>query len=304
MSGRYALKGGEAASNLSGDAGAIVAMRPRPRYWSTLRKHKGILAGGIILAILVAAALLAPLIVTNDPRLISAYTHLRAPNAYYFFGTDSQGRDVYSRVIYGARLSLFVGCFTSVTTLIFGTLIGMVTSYYRRADAIIMRVIDGMMAFPGIILAIGIMAVRGPSVANVIVALTIVGTPRVVRLVRSLVLGLREIPFVEAAVASGNPDVRIMWRHILPNILAPLIVQASITFADAILAEATLSFLGAGAPPEIPSWGSMLADSKNLLQQAPWTMFFPGAALALAIFGLNLLGDGLRDLLDPRLRER
>lgn len=304
MSGRYALKGGEAATRLPGDAGTIVAMRPRPRYWSTLRKHKGILAGGIILAILVAAALLAPVIVTNDPRLISAYTHLRAPNAYYFFGTDSQGRDVYSRVIYGARLSLFVGCFTSVTTLIFGTLIGMVTSYYRHADAVIMRVIDGMMAFPGIILAIGIMAVRGPSVANVIIALTIVGTPRVVRLVRSLVLGLREIPFVEAAVASGNPDVRIMWRHILPNILAPLIVQASITFADAILAEATLSFLGAGAPPEIPSWGSMLADSKNLLQQAPWTMFFPGAALALAIFGLNLLGDGLRDLLDPRLRER
>jgi peptide/nickel transport system permease protein len=304
MGERYALKGGGAASGVSEQAGETVSMRARPHYWSTLRRHKGILAGGVVLVVLVAAALLAPFIVTNDPRRISAYTHLRAPNAYYFFGTDSQGRDVYSRVIYGARLSLFVGFFTSVTTLIFGTVIGMVTSYYRRADAIIMRVIDGMMAFPGIILAIGIMAVRGPSVANVIVALTIVGTPRVVRLVRSLVLGLREIPFVEAAISIGNPDVRIMWRHILPNILAPLIVQASITFADAILAEATLSFLGAGAPPEIPSWGSMLSDSKNLLQQAPWTMFFPGAALALAIFGLNLLGDGLRDLLDPRLRQR
>lgn len=304
MSERRLLKRGDATSSVLQTTGKSVAMRARLRYWPTLRTHKGILAGGVVLVILVVAALLAPIIVTNDPRRIAAYTHLRAPNAYYFFGTDSQGRDVYSRVIYGARLSLFVGFFTSVTTLLFGTLIGMVISYYRRADAIVMRVIDGMMAFPGIILAIGIMAVRGPSIANVIVALTIVGTPRVVRLVRSLVLGLREVPFVEAAIASGNPDMRVMWRHILPNILAPLIVQASITFADAILAEATLSFLGAGAPPEIPSWGSMLSDSKNLLQQAPWTMFFPGAALALAIFGLNLLGDGLRDLLDPRLRQR
>lgn len=304
MSERYVLEGAEAASRVSDHAGKTIAARARPRYWPILRKHKGILAGGIVLVILLAVALFAPIIVTNDPQRISAYTHLRAPNAYYFFGTDSQGRDVYSRVVYGARLSLFVGFSTSVATLLLGTLIGMVASYYRRADAIIMRVTDGMMAFPGIVLAIGIMAVRGPSVANIIVALTIVGTPRVVRLVRSLVLGLREIPFVEAAIAIGNPDVRIMWRHILPNILAPLIVQASITFADAILAEATLSFLGAGAPPEIPSWGSMLSDSKNLLQQAPWTMLFPGAALALAIFGLNLLGDGLRDLLDPRLRQR
>lgn len=304
MSERYVVQQGNAPALAAGEAEYIPAIRPRRRYWATLRKHKGILAGGIVLTVLVVAAVFAPLIVTNDPQRISAYTHLRAPNAYYFFGTDSQGRDVFSRVIYGARLSLFVGFFTSVTTIIFGTLIGMVASFYRRADAIVMRIIDGMMAFPGIILAIGIMAVRGPSVANIIVALSVVGTPRVVRLVRSVVLGLRDIPFVEAAIAIGNPDVRIMWRHILPNILAPLIVQASITFADAILAEATLSFLGAGAPPEIPSWGSMLSDSKNLLQQAPWTMLFPGAALALAIFGLNILGDGLRDLLDPRLRER
>lgn len=304
MSERYVVQQGNAPTLAAGEAERIPAIRPRRRYWATLRKHKGILAGGIVLIVLVVAAVFAPLIVTNDPQRISAYTHLRAPNAYYFFGTDSQGRDVFSRVIYGARLSLFVGFFTSLTTIVFGTLIGMVASFYRRADAIIMRIIDGMMAFPGIILAIGIMAVRGPSVANIIVALSIVGTPRVVRLVRSVVLGLRDIPFVEAAIAIGNPDVRIMWRHILPNILAPLIVQASITFADAILAEATLSFLGAGAPPEIPSWGSMLSDSKNLLQQAPWTMLFPGAALALAIFGLNILGDGLRDLLDPRLRER
>jgi peptide/nickel transport system permease protein len=304
MSERYVVQQSGTPALAAGEAERIPAIRPRPRSWATLRKHKGILAGGIVLTILVIAAVFAPLIVTNDPRRISAYTHLRAPNQYYFFGTDSQGRDVFSRVIYGARLSLFVGFFTSVVTIVLGTLIGMVASFYRRVDAVIMRIIDGMMAFPGIILAIGIMAVRGPSIANIIVALSVVGTPRVVRLVRSVVLGLRDTPFVESAIAIGNPDVRIMWRHILPNILAPLIVQASITFADAILAEATLSFLGAGAPPEIPSWGSMLSDSKNLLQQAPWTMLFPGAALALAIFGLNILGDGLRDLLDPRLRER
>jgi peptide/nickel transport system permease protein len=303
MSERYVVQGSSTPALVENESGRTAAIRPR-RYWATLQRHKGILAGGVVLIILILAAALAPLIATNDPQRISAYAHLRAPNQYYFFGTDSQGRDVFSRVIYGARLSLFVGFFTSVTTIVLGTLIGMVASFYRRADAVIMRIIDGMMAFPGIILAIGIMAVRGPSVANIIVALTVVGTPRVVRLVRSLVLGLRDIPFVEAAIAIGNPDVRIMWRHILPNILAPLIVQASITFADAILAEATLSFLGAGAPPEIPSWGSMLSDSKNLLQQAPWTMLFPGATLALAIFGLNLLGDGLRDLLDPRLRQR
>lgn len=276
----------------------------RRRFWNTLLKQKAILIGGSILLVLLVLAIFAPLIATNDPVRIFTPARLRAPNAYYFFGTDSQGRDVFARVLFGARLSLTVGVAASVCTLFFGTLLGLITSYYPRADAVIMRVVDGMMAFPGIILAIGIMAVRGASVLNIIVALTIVSTPRLVRLVRSVVLGLRETAFVEAAIAIGNRDARIMWRHILPNILSPLIVQTSFLFAEAILAEASLSFLGAGAPPEIPSWGSMLSDSKNLLQQAPWTMFFPAAALALTVLGLNILGDGLRDMLDPRLRQR
>lgn len=273
------------------------------RQWYLLRRHKQILIGGAILVVLLFGALFAELVTTNSPTLINGYVRLREPNEYYFFGTDSQGRDVYSRVIFGARLSLQVGVLTSVLTIIVGTLFGLIAGYYRRLDGVVMRVTDGMMAFPGIILAIGIMAVRGASVSNVVIALTVVSTPRVVRLVRSVVMGLRESPMVESAIALGNPNPRVLWRHVLPNTLSPLIVQASFIFAEAVLAEATLSFLGAGAPPEIPSWGSMLADSKNLLLPAPWTMFFPGAALALTVFALNLLGDGLRDILDPYMRD-
>lgn len=292
-----------------GSSRALLPPSPLERrwwaqQWFLLRRHKQILIGGAILLVMILSAVLAAVITTNSPTLINGYVRLRAPNEYYFFGTDNQGRDVYSRTVYGARLSLQVGFLTSALTIVCGTLVGMIAGYYRRTEGVIMRITDGMMAFPGIILAIGIMAVRGPSVSNVVIALTIVSTPRVVRLVRSVVMGLRESPMVEAAIATGNPNSRVLWRHILPNIVSPLIVQASFVFAEAVLAEAALSFLGAGAPPEIPSWGNMLADSKNLLRQAPWTMFFPGAALALTVFALNLLGDGLRDLLDPRLRQR
>ena len=274
------------------------------KAWRQVRHDKRIMIGGIILLVFVLAAILAPIITTNSPTLINGYVRLRAPNQYYWFGTDSQGRDVFARVVYGARLSLRVGFLTSISVLFFGTLIGLLAGYYRKIDGVIMRITDGMMAFPGIILAIGIMAVRGASVSNIIIALTVVATPRVVRLMRSIVLSLREEQFVDAAIATGNPSWRVLARHILPNTLSPLIVQISFIFAEAILAEATLSFLGAGAPPEIPSWGAMLADSKNLLRQASWTMFFPGAALALTVFALNLVGDGLRDMLDPRLRQR
>jgi peptide/nickel transport system permease protein len=283
------------------DAGRTQTIRKR---LNEIRRQKQVMIGGVILIVFVAAAAFAPLVTTNSPTLINGYVRLRSPNTYYFFGTDSQGRDVFARVIYGARLSLRVGFLTSLFTLFFGTLFGLIAGYYRKVDGLIMRITDGMMAFPGIILAIGIMAVRGASVANIIIALTVVATPRVVRLVRSIVITLREEQFVDAAIATGNPSWRVLLRHILPNTLSPLIVQISFIFAEAILAEATLSFLGAGAPPEIPSWGAMLADSKNLLRQAPWTMFFPGAALALTVFALNLVGDGLRDMLDPRLRQR
>lgn len=265
-------------------------------------RQKGIVIGGSVLLLMVLMGLVAPLIATHNPTLIAGVDRLRPPTVYHFFGTDAQGRDVYSRVVFGAQLSLTVGFAVSLTTVIVGTILGLFCGYYRRFDSVVMRVMDGMMAFPGIILAIGIMAVRGTQISNVILALSVVYTPRLTRVVRSIVLSLRDMQFVEAANAIGNPSLRILWRHILPNCLSPLIVQASFIFAEAVLGEATLSFLGAGAPPEIPSWGSMLSDSKNILRQAPWTMLFPGAAITLTVFALNLLGDGLRDLLDPRLR--
>jgi len=299
-----AQRAGEPTQERGGEP--ILVARPSflRRTWRDVRRQKQVLVGGVIIIVFVFAAIFANLITTNDPTLINGRLRLQTPNEYYFFGTDSQGRDIFSRVVFGARLSLQIGFITSLLTLVFGTLIGLAAGYYRRADSIIMRVTDAMMAFPGITLAIAIMAVRGASVANVIIALTIVAIPRVVRLVRSVVIGLRESVFVEAAIATGCPSTRVVVRHVLPNTASPLIVQTSFIFAEAVLAEATLSFLGAGAPPEIPSWGVMLADAQSLLNVAPWTMFFPAAALALTVLGLNLLGDGLRDMLDPRLRQR
>jgi peptide/nickel transport system permease protein len=229
---------------------------------------------------------------------------MQPPNGLHLFGTDTQGRDVFSRVVYGARLSLTVGLAVSFSVLIVGTLIGLAAGYFPRLDTPFMRVMDGMMAFPGIILAIAIMAARGARVENVVLALSIVSAPRLARVVRSVVLTLRETQFIEAANSVGCTDVRIIWQHLLPNCFSPLIVQISFIFAEAVIGEASLSFLGAGAPPEIPSWGSMLNDSRVVLRQAPWTMMFPGTALTLTVFALNLLGDGLRDLLDPRLRRQ
>ena len=291
-----------APATLGASAAPGVPRPGRNTIWRRALRQKGIAIGGTVALLLVIVALVAPLIASHNPILIVGAERLRPPSAYHFFGTDGQGRDVYSRVVYGSQLSLAVGFAVSLTTLLVGTALGLLCGYYRRFDNVVMRVMDGMMAFPGIILAIGIMAVRGAQISNVILALTVVYTPRLTRVVRSIVLSLREMQFVEAASAIGNPSTRILWRHILPNCLSPLIVQASFIFAEAVLGEATLSFLGAGAPPEIPSWGGMLNDSKNVLRQAPWTMLFPGAAITLTVFALNLLGDGLRDLLDPRLR--
>jgi peptide/nickel transport system permease protein len=279
-----------------------AALRIRRSPLARIKRQQNITFGAAILGALLLVALSAPLIATHNPQTIVGFARLQGPSDIHFFGTDGQGRDVYSRIVYGARLSLGVGFAVAIATLIVGTLIGLIAGYYRRADAILMRIMDGMMAFPGIILAIGIMAVRGAQVSNVILALSVVATPRMARVVRSVVLGLRETQFVEAARAIGNVDSRILWRHILPNCLSPLIVQSSFVFAEGVLGEATLSFLGAGAPPDVPSWGTMLNDSKVFLEQAPWTMIFPGAALTLTVFALNLLGAGLRDLLDPRLR--
>ncbi|MGH2558479.1 MAG: ABC transporter permease [Thermomicrobiales bacterium] len=286
----------------------LAQERPRTGGWrnlgAVLRRQRNIAVGGITLIFLVLVAIFAGLIAPHDPNLITPAERLLDPSSENPFGTDGQGRDVFSRVVHGARLSLGVGFAVAIATAVVGTVIGLAAGFYSRVDAVVMRVMDGVMAFPGVILAIGVMAVRGAQVSNIILALTIVNTPRLARVVRSVVLGVAESQFVEAAAATGLTGPRILFRHILPNCLSPLIVQASFVFAEAVLGEATLSFLGAGAPADVPSWGTMLNESKLFLSQAPWTMLAPGAALTLTVFALNLLGDGLRDTLDPRLRHR
>lgn len=274
------------------------------RLWSVLGRQRNVMVGGSLFLLVVLVALLAPVLMTHNPTFQEPSERLIAPSAEYFFGTDGSGRDVYSRVVKGAQLSLIVGVSVAIATSLAGGFIGLLTGFVPKVDAPIMRVMDGLMAFPGIILAIGIMAVRGAEVSNVILALTVVSAPRMARVVRAVVLGLSHTQFIEAAESSGASVWRIFGVHLLPNCLSPILVQASFVFAEAVLGEATLSFLGAGAPPEIPSWGGMLSESRLFLSQAPWTMIAPGAALTITVFALNLLGDGLRDMLDPRLRNR
>lgn len=289
-------------------AGGITGALETRGRWTlisvNLRRNRNVVIGGILLLLILAMAVLAPVIMTHDPTFQDPGERLIAPSSEYLFGTDGSGRDVFSRLVKGAQLSLFVGISVAAATSIIGGFIGLITGFIPRLDAPVMRIMDGLMAFPGIILAIGIMAVRGAEVGNVILALTVVNTPRMARVVRSVVLGLANSQFVEAAESNGCTVWRILGVHLLPNSLSPLIVQASFVFAEAVLGEATLSFLGAGAPPEVPSWGGMLSESRLFLSQAAWTMIAPGAALTITVFALNLLGDGLRDMFDPRLRHR
>lgn len=267
-------------------------------------RQPSLLVGGILLLIIAIAAIGAPAIMTRDPNLQIPGDRLLPPGSAHVFGTDGQGRDVFSRTIKGAQLSLFVGVAVSAFTCLVGGAIGLLTGFIHRLDAVIMRVMDGLMAFPSIILAIGIMAVRGAEVSNVVIALTVVNTPRMARIVRSVVQGTAQAQFVEAAESIGASIPRVLLRHITPNCLSPIIVQTSFVFAEAVLGEATLSFLGAGAPSDVPSWGGMLSESRLFLSQAAWTVLVPGAALTMTVFALNLIGDGLRDALDPRLRQR
>ena len=217
------------------------------------------------------------------------------------FGTDHLGRDVYARTIYGARISLSVGLFVALVSTVVGLFIGLLAGYVRIVDAVVMRIMDGLMAIPGILFAIALMALVGSSVQNVIIAISVPEIPRVVRLVRAIVLTIREMPYVEAAVASGTRLPQILVRHILPNTFAPLMVQATYICASAVIVEAYLSFLGAGTPPEIPSWGNMMAEGRVYFQFKPWLLFFPGLCLACMVMTVNILGDGLRDTLDPRI---
>ncbi len=271
--------------------------------WRFTRRNPTMAVGGAILAFMALAAILAPLFAGDAITMLPA-NRLRPPSAQHWFGTDNLGRDVFARTVYGAQVSLLVGLLVAGIAVGLGLAIGLAAGYNRRLDGPIMRVMDGVMAIPAILLAIALVSLTRASVGIVIAAIVIPEVPRVVRLVRSVVLTVREQPFVEAAVSGGSRRIKILLRHILPSTVAPLIVQATYICASAILVESGLSFLGAGTPPEIPTWGNMLASSRLYLARAPWTIFFPGACLAIVVLAVNLVGDGLRDRLDPRLARR
>lgn len=264
------------------------------------RRHPTIVLGGGIIVLLVAIALMAPFLFTVDPTEIAPAQRTRPPSGEHWFGTDMLGRDLYSRVIYGTRVSLVVGFSVAAIATLIGLAVGLVSGFVRWADAVIMRVMDGMMSIPPILLAIALMALTRGSVLNVIVAISIAEIPRVSRLVRGIVLSLREEAYVEAAVAAGTRGHTILWRHILPNTIAPLTVQATYICASAMIIEAILSFIGAGVPQIIPTWGNIMADGRALWQLFPHMILFPAIFLSVTVLALNMFGDGLRDALDPR----
>ena len=271
------------------------------RFRRYLRRHPSVAIGGGLLVLMALIGIFAPLLWTTDPTAISPARRTRVPSELYWFGTDMLGRDVYSRVVYGARVSLLVGFSVAILSSIIGLTIGLFAGFVRWADGIIMRIIDGMMSIPPILLAIALMALTRGSIQNVIIAITIAEIPRVARLVRGVVLSLREQPYVEAAVANGARVPRIILRHILPNTFAPMSVQATYICASAMIVEAILSFIGAGVPPATPSWGNIMAEGRALWQVRPHIILFPAVFLSITVLAVNLLGDGLRDSLDPRL---
>lgn len=261
-----------------------------------------IIIGAILTSLMVFMAVVAPLITTHDPFQTNVRNRFHAPGGTHLLGTDEYGRDVYSRIVFGARVSMFVGAGVVLISTVAGTIIGLFSGYYRRLDNILMRVMDALMAFPSILLAIAILAALGPRTTNVIVALSIVYTPRTARVVRGAVLSVREEDYVSSARAIGLGDLRIIFRYILPNVMAPLIVQATFILALTIIAEAGLSYIGAGTPPPTPSWGNILADGRPHMYRAAWMTIFPGLFIMISVLGLNIVGDGLRDYLDPRLK--
>jgi peptide/nickel transport system permease protein len=267
-------------------------------------RHPGVIGGGVVLAVLTLVAVLAPWLGTGDPLALDPVKRLQLPSEAHWLGTDFYGRDLYTRVVYGARISLIVGLTVATLSIGIGLTIGLAAGYVRWLDAVVMRFMDGLMAIPAILLAIAMIALSGASLVTVIVAVTIPDIPRVVRLVRSVVLTIREELYVQAAIAIGTPVPKILVKHVLPNTIAPLIVQGTYTAAAAILAEAILSFLGAGIPPETPTWGNIMAEGRLYFLVAPRIILFPGVCLALTVLAVNVLGDGLRDTLDPRMAKR
>lgn len=278
---------------------------PKPAgtsLWRRLLGHRLFITGAILFGLVLAMALFADLLATAAPEKMNVRARFRTPQWAFLLGTDNYGRDIWSRLLYGSRLSLSIGFAVVLVTGVAGTCIGLLAGYFKRLDGSLMRLMDALMAFPAILLAIAIASALGPSAINAVIALAAVYTPRTARIVRGSVLVVREMDYVQAAVASGARHGWIIWRHILPNSLAPLIVQLTFIFAYAVLAESILSFLGVGPPPPTPSWGSMIAEGQAYLREAPLMALFPGIAIAVTAMGLNLLGDGLRDVLDPRLK--
>jgi len=283
---------------------ANVAVTWRAALRDIWRRHPTAVIGGVLLLLILLMAIFAPLLTSIEPNALRPVRRLRWPSAEHWFGTDSIGRDIYSRVLYGARVSLLVGASVAVLSTLIGLTIGLLSGFHRAVDAIVMRIMDGVMSIPPILLAIALMALTKASIQNVIIAITIAEIPRVSRLVRGIVLSLREQPFVEAARAIGTRSWRIMLRHILPNTVAPLIVQATYICASAIITEAILSFLGAGTPPNIPSWGNIIAEGRTYFLVSAYIILIPGVFLSVTVLAVNLVGDGLRDVLDPRMARR
>lgn len=277
-----------------------VAVRKRSRF----SRYQTLFIGGTLVAIFFLGAVFASWLAPYDPRALNVMDRLTPPNHQYWFGTDHFGRDLFSRLLYGARISMLVGVGVVLASGTLGTVVGLTAAYYRRFDGFIMRVMDGLMAFPPILLALAIVAALGPRVSNLIVALTVPQIPRVARLVRSSALVIAEMEHVQAAKAYGCSDARILLRHVLPLTWSPLIVQMTLIFAHTVLAEASLTFLNVGAPADVPTWGNILSEGRIFMYQAPWVTVAPGLAILMVVLGLNMLGDGLRDLLDPRLRNR
>jgi len=270
------------------------------RLWNFTKRHPTVVGGAFVLVVMVVLTIISPYL-SESPLDLNPINRLKAPSAEDWFGTDNLGRDIYSRTLHGGRISLTVGLSVAIFATLIGLVIGLISGYSRAVDAVMMRIMDGLMAIPEILLAVSLVAITSASIENVIMAITIPEVPRVARLVRSMVLTIREQPYVEAAISIGTALPKMLFRHILPNTVAPLIVQGTYVFAAAVITEALLGFIGAGTPPEIPSWGNIMAEGRIYFQLAPWIIFFPGTFLTSTVLAVNVLGDGLRDMLDPRL---
>lgn len=296
-----------------------TAQSPARQTLGRILRNTSVRFGGTIVLLIVLMGLFAPVLDTRDPSAISPANRNKTPGfeasvrdretgqkieVLYRFGSDTLGRDVYSRVIYGARTSLIVGLSVAGIAIFVGMGLGLIAGYFRMADSIIMRIMDGMMAIPAILLAIAVVSVFSAGLTAVIIAIVVAEIPRVVRLVRSIVLSIREEPYVEAAITAGTPTAKLLIRHVLPNTIAPLIVQGTFIVASAIIIEAILSFLGIGIPPEIPTWGNIMAEGRQVFQLFPHNILYPGIVLALTVLSVNILGDGLRDTMDPRFAKR